>query len=74
MLTESQRADVVTARQTILRAARGEDADLAAAASMLDRLLQESCPHDPAGWHTTPDDDGRRLTTCYACGVSWYAP
>ena len=73
-LTRAQRADVVTARQTILRAASGhDDADLPAAAAMLDRVLEAGCPHDPAGHHTAPDTDGRPLTTCPACGVSWYA-
>lgn len=74
MLTEAQRADIITARQTLLRAASGhDDADLPAAAAMLDMVLRESCPHDPASWHTAPDADGRELTTCYACGASWYA-
>lgn len=74
MLSERQRADIGTARQTILRAASGhDDADLPTAAAMLDRVLRETCPHDPASWYTAPDTDGRELTTCYACGVSWYA-
>ena len=73
-LTRAQLADVVTARQTILRAASGhDDVDLPAAAAMLDRVLEAGCPHDPAGHYTAPDTDGRPLTTCHACGVSWYA-
>lgn len=74
MLTAEQRADVVTARETILRAADGHEADLAAAAARLDALLKATCSHDPAGWRTAPDPRGRRLTTCLACGVSWYEP
>ena len=73
-LTRAQRADVVTARQTILRAVSGhEDVDLPAAAAMLDRVLDAGCPHDPASRVTAPDTDGRSLTTCHACGVSWFA-
>lgn len=66
------RADLVTARQTVLRAAGGDDADLPAAAAMLDNALRLLCPHDPQGWYTAPDRDGRILTTCNTCGVSWY--
>ena len=49
-LTRRQRADIVIVRQTILRAAASHhDVDVTTAAVMLDRLLRESCPHDPAG-------------------------
>lgn len=58
MLTDAQRANIVTARQPILRAARGDEADLPTAAAMLDAVLRASCPHDPAGWHTAPDETG----------------
>jgi len=37
------------------------------------RVLRDGCHHDPGGWYTAPDTAGRPLTTCYACGVSWYA-
>lgn len=66
------RADLVTARQTILRAVEGhDDADLPAAAAMLDHALRALCPHDPGSWYTA-DHRGRSLTTCNECGVSWY--
>jgi hypothetical protein len=64
----------VTARATIHRALSGEgDTDLAAAAAYLDRVLEATCPHDPATWFRAPDPTGRELVTCYACGVSWYS-
>jgi hypothetical protein len=73
MLTTEHKKHLVTARQTILRSVDGfDDADLPAAAAMLDSILRETCPHDPASWHTAPDADGRILTTCYQCVVSWY--
>ena len=66
------RADLITARQTILRAVEGhDDADLPAAAAMLDHALRALCPHDPGSWYTA-DHRGRSLTTCNECGVSWY--
>jgi len=72
-LTTAQRADLVTARETITRAVAGQDVDLEVAAAILDRLLAETCPHDPATWHTAPDAEGRALTTCGAREVSWFA-
>lgn len=72
MLPKS-RADIVTARNTLERIAAGaDDADSVTAAAMLDHTLKRECPHDPATWHTAPDAAGRPLTTCGACGVSWY--
>ena len=68
----STRAEIVTARNTILRAASGESADLETAAAMLDTVLKSLCPHDPASRHTALDAAGRILTTCSACGVSWF--
>jgi len=73
-LTAADRADLVTARQTALRAASGEpDADLDAAALLIDRVLARSCAHDPAGY-IVGTDNGRELATCVACGISWYLP
>jgi len=73
-LTRAQRADLVTARQPFARILAGmDDADVPAAAAMLDRVLRDGCHHDPEGWYMAPDTAGRPLTTCYACGVSWYA-
>lgn len=70
---ENARADLVTARQTVRRAAGGDDdADLPAAAAMIDKALRALCPHDPQGWYAAPDRDGHMLTTCNGCGVSWY--
>lgn len=70
---DNARADLVTARETVRRAAGGhDDADLPAAAARLDHALRALCPHDPQGWYTAPDRDGHMLTTCNTCGVSWY--
>lgn len=68
------RADLVTARGTLRRIAGGNEADPDTAASMIDRVLATVCPHDASEHHTAPDVmDGRPLTTCYGCGVTWYA-
>lgn len=73
-LDRGQRADLVTARGTLRRIAGGNDADPDTAASMIDRVLAATCRHDPDERHTAPDvTTGRPLTTCSACGVSWYA-
>lgn len=72
-LSREERAHIVTARETINRATAGDsDADLAAAASYLDRVLESTCPHDPASWYEASCAPGRQLVTCFACGVSWY--
>lgn len=74
MLSDMQRADVVTARNTVRRAAQGEASDLDAAAAMLDRVLKNTCPHEPASWVHSTTETGERLTTCPACNVSWFEP
>src|SRR5829696_7098048 len=73
-LSREELAHIVTARQTINRALSGEtDADLVAASSLLDRVLESTCPHDPARQFRARDASGRELVTCYGCGVSWYS-
>ncbi len=74
-LPEQQRADLVTARGTLQRAAHDpESLDFETAAAMLDRVAAALCPHAPASRHTALDvTNGRPLTTCYACGYTWYA-
>jgi hypothetical protein len=54
---------VVTARNTIRRAVARDDASLADASAMLDRVLKSSCPHNPATWHTAPTATGELLTS-----------
>jgi hypothetical protein len=73
-LTRRQRADVVTARQTIHRAVAGhDDVDLPRAAALLDRVLRDGCPHDPAGWVMDRDEGDWPITMCWECHVGWYA-
>ena len=69
---EAIRGDLATARETIRRAIAGDDADLPAAAGLIDATLQALCPHDPAGHFQTWTDAGEELTTCTACNVSWF--
>ena len=72
ILASRQRADVVRTRQALFRVAAGyDDVNLPGAAALLDRVLREGCPHDPAGWVTA--GASRPLTTCPACNVSWHA-
>lgn len=73
-LSTQQRADLVTARGTLRRAAIDPDSlDFETAASMLDRVTAALCPHDPSTWHIAPDvTNGRPLVTCEACGYTWY--
>lgn len=50
-LSAENRADIVTARESVRRAANGhEDVDHGAVITMLVRVLQSTCPHDPAGY------------------------
>lgn len=64
-------ADLVTARQTILRAISGDDADLHAAVRHINRFLQDSCTHEERTWESAPDINGRTLMTCRRCNLSW---
>lgn len=71
MLTDDQSAALVTARQTIRRQLAGDDADLTAAAALLDRVLRASCPHGRSSW-VTSEIDGESFTTCVLCGYGWF--
>ena len=74
-LSNEQRADLSTARETLLLADSGTDnVDFVTAAAMIDRVLATACSHSQARHYTTSDETtGRPLTTCPECGVSWYA-
>lgn len=67
------RADVVTARETVRRVLAGDDADLEAAAAMLDRALKAMCPHGPRAWVTVapPPVPGETWVMCSRCSVAW---
>lgn len=67
------RADVATARDQLRRAIAGDDADLSAAAAMLDRALKAMCPHGPRAWMTVspPPAPGETWVTCGRCNVVW---
>jgi hypothetical protein len=67
--------DLVPARESLRLAGEGVSGiDFASASSMVDRVLATTCPHDVTKHHQAPDTtNGRPLTTCYECGVSWYA-
>jgi len=67
------RQDTVTARETIRRVLAGDEADLAAAAEMLDRALKAMCPHGTGAWMTLapPPAPGETWTMCSRCSVSW---
>lgn len=73
--TDQTRADIGSARATLLRAMIDpESADYQTAAAMLDRALASLCPHTREAWQTGADPaTGRPLTTCYGCNISWYA-
>lgn len=75
MLSREQRADLITARGTLRGASAGLDGcDFDRAASMVDRVLAHSWPHDPETWHISLDvKSGRPLVACYECGVTWYS-
>lgn len=71
-MNREQRADIVTARESLRRAAEGlEDVDFETAAAMLDRVLAESCPHAMSETVNPPGDP--ETVVCSACGVSWRA-
>jgi hypothetical protein len=73
MITKETRAHLMAARDDVSRAGDGHpNLDLALAAAHIDRALEALCPHLPVTRKTGPDERGRSLTTCYACGMSWY--
>lgn len=38
----------------------------------LDGDIKATCPHDSINWNSRSAEDGRILTTCERCKVSWY--
>lgn len=38
----------------------------------LDGDIKAMCPHDPINWNSRSAEDGRIITTCERCDVSWY--
>ena len=72
-LSQQNRANIVTARESVRRAMSGyEDVDFIRVIGMLDAVLASSCPHDPAQY-TRTEVDGRREVevTCPSCSVAW---
>lgn len=47
---------------------KGRDIELA----RLDGVIKAICPHDSINWNSRSAEDGRIITTCERCGVSWY--
>lgn len=73
MITTEMRAHLMAARDTVFHAGDGHaNVDLELVAAHIDHALKALCPHLPATWKTDSDEHGRSLTTCYACGMSWY--
>lgn len=73
MITTETRAHLMSARDDVFRAGDGHaNIDLELVAAHIDHALKALCPHLPATWNSRVDEDGRSLTTCYACGMSWY--
>lgn len=73
MITAEMRAHLMAARDAVFRAGDGHaNVNLELVAAYIDHALEALCPHVPATWQPRIDADGRRLTTCYACGMSWY--
>lgn len=73
MITTATRAYLMAARDDVFRAGDGHaNVDLALVAVHIVRALRSLCPHLPVTWKTQPDENGRSLTICYACGMSWY--
>lgn len=67
------RSELVMARDIINSATEGEDTtSLPTASSLIDRALQAMCRHEPTTWNSRSDTDGRIITTCEKCGVSWH--
>lgn len=72
-LSQQNRANIVTARESVRRAAAGyEDVDFGRVIWMLDAVLASTCPHDPAQYTRTEEDGGREVeVTCPSCNVAW---
>jgi hypothetical protein len=73
MITTEMRGHLMAARDQAFRAGDGHgNVNLELVAAHLDHALEALCPHLPVTWKTQLDEHGRSLTTCYACGMSWY--
>ena len=73
MITTEMRVHLMAARDAVFRAGDGHaNLDLELVAAHIDHALKALCPHLSVTWRTRLDEQGRTLTTCYACGMSWY--
>lgn len=73
MITAETRAHLMAARDDIYRPGDGHpNLNLTLVADYIDRALRGLCPHLPSTWKTRTGEYGGLLTTCYACGMSWY--
>jgi hypothetical protein len=56
--------------------ARDRDGDTGASREIeiirLDDEIKAMCTHDAIYWDSRSAEDGRIITTCERCGVSWY--
>ena len=73
MITTEMRAHLMAARDAVFRSGDGHaNVNLELVAAHIDHALKALCPHLPVTWASRLDAHGRSLTTCYACGMSWY--
>ncbi len=68
-----KRAALAQDRDTVLEDHSSDDGHIRETELIrLDGALKELCPHDSINWNSRSADDGRIITTCERCGVSWF--
>ena len=72
-LSQENRANLVTARESARRAAEGyDDVDFIRVIGTLYAVLASSCPHNPEQYTRTEVDGGHEIeVTCPSCNVAW---
>lgn len=75
MMNNDARDALVHERYTVLHdpgrygdGEKGRENELA----RLDGDIKSMCPHDSIYWDSRSAEDGRIITTCERCDVSWY--
>ena len=75
MMKNDMRDALAVERDTVLHDPRRDGAGEKGRETELTRLdgdIRAMCPHDSIHWNSRSTDDGRIITTCERCEVSWF--
>ena len=74
-MKSATRDALTTERETVLHDHGRDGAGEKGRQTELTRIdvgIKATCPHDSIHWNSRSADDGRIITTCERCEVSWY--